>query len=210
MEQTSATRMTLLSRKGQLSLAEQGSGLLKAKREALLKELMALVEPLIASRCALTRHLSQAIRGLTFAEALDGSHALHSLAQARSTDVHVELDEQKVWGVRIPELIVSERDQRAQPTWASARALEAEEDFEELVAEILRLAPLQIRVQRLGTEVKSTSRRVNALDQVLIPFLEREIKTISQALEEIEREDAFRLRRIKAKRERKQAQGVHP
>ena len=62
--------------------------------------------------------------------------------------------------------------------------------------------PFQIRLNRLGEEVRKTSRRVNALDQVLIPSLKNEIKFISQALEEMEREDLFRLRRIKQRREK--------
>ena len=82
MEEGSATRMTLLARKSQLSLASQGAALLKSKREALLKELLALLRPLADAHSALYLALSHASQSLTFAEAFDGRSYIKSLAVA--------------------------------------------------------------------------------------------------------------------------------
>ena len=58
-------------------------------------------------------------------------------------------------------------------------------------------------MRRLGAEIQMNRRRVNALDQILIPELKREAKYIRMAIEEREREDLFRLKKVKKILERK-------
>jgi V/A-type H+-transporting ATPase subunit D len=60
----------------------------------------------------------------------------------------------------------------------------------------------EVRLRKIGGEIQKTSRRVNALEQILIPSLRGEIHRILRALEERAREDVFRLKRLKAKKSR--------
>ena len=55
----------------------------------------------------------------------------------------------------------------------------------------------------LGEEVKKTNRRINALNEYLLPKLRGEVRKISRVLEEREREDTFRLKKIKKKKSQK-------
>jgi V/A-type H+-transporting ATPase subunit D len=73
----------------------------------------------------------------------------------------------------------------------AASAFEAEVDI------IIRLAETELRLERLTEAIWSTSRRLNALEQILIPRLKREIEYIKSTLDERERSDHFRLKLAK-------------
>lgn len=208
MEPTRATRMDLLARKSQVALAVQGSTLLKGKREALLKALLELIPSLIEKHSGVYESLRQMVRSLAMTEAFDGRPYVESLSVPLHRNVDVSLDEEVFWGVRLPKMDIGRicRDPESRGVSVSgltSRAIEAANDAEQLLQSLLTILPLRVRLNRLGEEVRKTSRRVNALDQILIPWLQNDIKIITQALEEMEREDTFRLRRIKKKKERK-------
>ena len=67
---------------------------------------------------------------------------------------------------------------------------------------ILKVAPVERKLKRLADEIRKTSRRVNALEQRLLPRLAEQVQFIRTALDQREREDIFRLKRLKQKRER--------
>jgi V/A-type H+/Na+-transporting ATPase subunit D len=73
------------------------------------------------------------------------------------------------------------------------------EAFENQVDLIIELATSEMRLRRLAEEVGRTTRRVNALDNVLIPRLEEQRDYVEMVLEERAREDLFRLKRVKVK-----------
>jgi V/A-type H+-transporting ATPase subunit D len=81
---------------------------------------------------------------------------------------------------------------------------EAAEAFENEVNEILVLAESELRLTRLADEIQRTSRRLNALDHLLIPRLREELAYIQDTLDEHERSDHFRLKLVKRILERKQ------
>ena len=207
MDQPATTRMELLARRNQVKLAQQGSQLLKSKQDALLKEILDMIAPLEDAHADLYKLLRKAVRSLTFAEALDGRSYLNSLSIAGRQRVNVDVSEETIWGVRVPVLKAQFDSKHAiknitAPSSMSARASETITDFERLLENLMAIIPLRIKLDKLGSEFKKTSRRVNALEQVLMPRLKNDIQIISRALEEREREDVFRLRRIKSKRGR--------
>jgi V/A-type H+-transporting ATPase subunit D len=77
------------------------------------------------------------------------------------------------------------------------------EAFETEVDSIIKLAESELRLTRLASEIQRTSRRLNALDHLLIPRLEAERDFIQMALDERERSDHFRLKLVKRILERK-------
>jgi V/A-type H+-transporting ATPase subunit D len=85
---------------------------------------------------------------------------------------------------------------------------EAAAAFEVQVDAIIRLAESELRLTRLANEIQRTSRRLNALDHLLIPRLEAECDYIQITLSEHERSDHFRLKLVKHILERKR--GVSP
>ncbi len=83
----------------------------------------------------------------------------------------------------------------------SSRIDETATSFEGILNLIIAMASNEVRVKRLGDEIRKTTRRVNALEQVVIPALEEQSRFIERTLEEREREDLFRLKRLKRMRE---------
>jgi V/A-type H+-transporting ATPase subunit D len=86
--------------------------------------------------------------------------------------------------------------------------IESAAQFEELLAAILQVAATEVKLKKIGEEIKKTTRRVNALEQVVIPRIRGEIRYIAAVLEQRAREDVFRLKRIKKKLEAKERQAA--
>ena len=64
---------------------------------------------------------------------------------------------------------------------------------------MIQSADIETRLRRLGEELQKTNRRVNALESVVIPELQVQVKFIFSALDERAREDHFRLKKVKKK-----------
>ena len=67
---------------------------------------------------------------------------------------------------------------------------------------LVELASLQTAFVTLDAAIKTTNRRVNALDNVVRPRLEATIAYIKGELDELEREEFFRLKKVQAKKKR--------
>jgi V/A-type H+/Na+-transporting ATPase subunit D len=206
MENVSPTRMNLLGRKAQVSLAKQGVDLLKKKRDALVTDFFVVVKNSLAARESLNQTSQQAVDLLNLAAAIEGRQPLESSALPGRRDIRLNVSEKNVWGIKIPEVSADSvvRDQFARgysPTAATSRAIKTTDAFEHLIDLLVVVAGSETRLKRLGSEIKKTTRRVNALEQVVIPRIFREMSYIKGVLEQREREDIFRLKMIKKKGE---------
>ncbi len=204
MEQVSPTRMNLLIKRRQIKIAQQGASLLKNKRDALMAEFMGLLKPLLEDRRALDRQLREALVFLAKAMGVDGPETLVSLALASPKQPAIRIEERKIWGVKLPEIeaqnmVRSPMTRGYSPFSVSARVDMTTEAFEKVLDLILKMAPREIRLKKLGAEIKKTTRRVNALEQKLIPELKSQVAFIRQVLEDREREDKFRMKRLKGR-----------
>ena len=107
---------------------------------------------------------------------------------------------ESVWGTRVPRLTVEwPRGAPAGILATGGQSLAAREAFQALARALVRVANTESRLRRIGEEIKKTARRVNALEQAVIPDLRTQIRYISQVLDQQEQEDIFRLKRIKRK-----------
>lgn len=205
MERLPPTRMSLLGTRGRRAIALKGAGLLRGKREALASEFFRLMQGVIAGRERLEQSLRGAARALMLARALEGEETLASLALAAAREIPVEIEQRKVWGIPTPEvrgprLLRSPDARGASPLGWGFGAAEAARRHEEALEILLTICSREIRLKRLGEEIRKTSARINALEQILIPRLGGEIRRIELVLEEREREDLSRLKRFKARR----------
>jgi V/A-type H+-transporting ATPase subunit D len=205
--------MELLAKKAQLALAEQGQELLEQKRLALLRELMQIVDRVLAGREHLQAAGVAARQALARAEALAGGEAVRSAAMATRAELSLQVQTTNVMGVMVPTI---ERPRVMRSVLGRGYALagtsvtidEAATAFEAEVDQLLAVAESELRLTRLAAEIQRTSRRANALEYVLIPRLAGERDAIRMALDERERADHFRLKRAKQAMERHRAAEV--
>jgi V/A-type H+-transporting ATPase subunit D len=195
--------MALLAGRAQLALARQGRQLLEEKRDALLREFHRDVRLIYASHDELEAAAAAARLSLDEARVRHGPLPVAAAAAAASGDIAIEVRAQTVMGVAVPTIEPRELERR---TGARGLALEATgpalelaaERFERELSVAIRVASMEVRARRLAREIRRTSSRVSALRTRVIPDLETETLRIAFALEQREREDRFRLKRVKA------------
>ena len=207
-EQINPTRMNLLAKRSQIRLARQGADLLNRKKDALLREFFDLVGAVYELRVRLTEALRREMTEAVVAEAVHGAHEFASAAVGAEADLHVKLTPHNLWGVRIVDLEhdYQPRDLLARSASPRGTALAVDEvaaGFERIVRDMLDLAPRELRLRRMGEDIRRTNRRISALEQQLIPRLEAQARYIHQVLEERARDDVIRLKRLKQKKGRR-------
>lgn len=208
MSSVSATRMELLARKAQIGLASQGRDLLEQKRTALMKEFLQTADTALEHSDALQVSAADASQALARAEAMAGAESVRSAALVASGEFTLEVTTSSVMGVKVPHIeqkSVSRSflDRGYSIIGTSIGIDETASAFEREVEAIIQLAETELRLARLGAEIQRTSRRLNALDQFLLPRLQAERDVIQMALDERERADHFRLKLVKRSLERK-------
>lgn len=202
MQKITITRTELLAKKEQIALARQGLELLQQKRAALLRELMQVTDRALARSDALQASAAAARRALARAEAYAGTAAVRSAAMAARDELPLDVQAVNVMGVAVP-VIEQKRVSRSvlgrgyAPAGTAVVVDEAAAAFETEVSDLIELAQSELRLKRLAAEIQQTSRRVNALEHVVLPRLEGERDRIQLALDERERTDHFRLKRMK-------------
>ena len=195
------TRSNLLRIREALDLAQEGYEILDKKREVLTTELMHVAHDAAMLQERVWRMLAQAYRALDIARLSMGRERLEWAALSVNETVEARVRPRSVMGVVIP----SVEAHGAPPDMPyglgnTPVALdEAAASFQRVITEIPPFSELMTTVWRLALELQKTQRRVNALQYIFIPQYRETIAYIESALEEREREEIFRLKRIKSR-----------
>jgi len=213
MEQVSPTRTELLTRRAQVRLAEQGADMLRTKREVLIREFLKELKDFSSERDKMRTAVIKAVQSLLSAIAVDGTETISSVSSATRRPVTVELKKRNIWGASVTDV---ESDYSVRPSelrgytpyTVSARIDETTERFEQVVEHAIHVAPVEHKLNVLAEHIRKTSRRVNALEQRLLPGLREQISFIRDTLDQREREDTFRLKRLKRKKTRAKDEGL--
>lgn len=203
MDQLSATRSELLARRSRIALATQGRDLLKEKRAALMVEFGRLSTGVLEAVESLGRRAAESAGALSNAVGFDGPEAVGSAALATSGEIATRLSPRIVAGVPVVELehdrISRARTARGYSLAATTPRIDvAAASFERQLDLLLDVAASELSLRRLAGEISRTTRRVNALEHVVVPRLEQERDAIAIVLAERELEDRIRLRRARA------------
>jgi V/A-type H+-transporting ATPase subunit D len=203
-EKISSTRLELLATKAQMTLAQQGRDLLKEKRKAMMQEFMGAAGDLLQKGEELERRAAVARRALALAEAFDGEESVRAASFAARGEASIGIDSGQVMGVPVPKFerknfSRSLKERGYSLVGTSARIDEVARRFEEELNIVVEVAAHEATLRGLAAEIQRTSRRVNALENVTLPRLLVQCRTIQMTLEEREREDLFRLKRVKHK-----------
>ena len=197
-----------MKKKAQIKLAEQGRDLLREKMDALIQEFFKILSTVSNSREELDQISRAADRALLIAQAVEDPVTLKSASYATRRAITVDISGKNIMGVPVPVIekkriskTMLERGYGIIST--SGRIDETAERYEAELDLLIELAETETAMRRLGAEIQMNRRRVNALEQILIPELKSQAKFIKNAIEEREREDLFRLKKVKGLIEKK-------
>lgn len=201
-ETINPTRGELLKLTKRIDLSKRGHQLLKEKRDALITEFFDIIDELQGAREEMYKRMSEAFKELISANMVIGSLEVKKAALASGRDLEIDLDTRNIMGVTVPIIEtegikrkVTERGYGLVQT--SPKLDDAAKKFEVALEAILKLAEVEETVKLLAKEIEKTRRRVNSLENVIIPHLENVKKFIEFHLGELERETFFRLKRVK-------------
>jgi len=204
IEGTHPTRMELLEIKKKIKLAEKGHRLLKEKRDALITEFFEAVKRAKGIRAEVTEAMDSAYLSLARAEAMMTSRSVESIAAGMPESVEVEVDINNIMGVRVPKFNIR-RLRKEEFNYGLVNTPpsfdQTVSDWDSVVSKMLVLVEVEETLKRLAEEIKKTKRRVNALEYIMLPRLNATKKYIGMRLEEVERENFFRLKTIKKKKQ---------
>ena len=200
LENVSPTRINLIQTKRTLGLAESGRDILERKRDILLRELRHSIYDAERAREELNEALLKAYESLRKANLTRGSEAVGSAALGSSLEADFLLDFRSVMGVTVP-IVEFQGESNVKPDYGFGNtSVELDKAFGEFygvlefVAELARAEGITYQIAR---DVGRTQRRVNALNHVLIPLYRATVKRIELVLEEKDREEFVRMKRVK-------------
>lgn len=197
------TRSELIELKKKIKLSESGHKLLKMKRDGLILEFFEILEKAKTVRAELDAHYAVAMEKINIAKSVEGIVTVKSTAFSFKDTPCLEVQSKNVMGVVVPKIESSsvKKDINSRGygiIGTSSRIDEAVEAYELLVEKIIRASEIETTIKKLLVEIEKTKRRVNALEFKVIPELSEARDFIMLRLDEMEREETFRLKRIKA------------
>ncbi len=204
MAEFKLTRMELIGLKQRIKLAEKGHDLLKKKRDALITEFFKMLGKSENLREELDAIMASSYKKLAAAEAVDGTVEVTAASMAVHSTLHVDVKAKNIMGIKIPQVSYGGDIQRRYGMiGTSVRIDETSEEFSRATKLIVELAGYETAIKRLLDEIEKTKRRVNALEYIVLPRLKVGASYIRMRLDEMERDDFFRLKMVKKKLEKK-------
>ena len=195
--------MVLNQLKGRLKTARRGHKLLKDKRDELMRQFMDIVKENKVLRERVEEGLTGAFASLQVASSIMSPEMLEQALLYPRQSVELEMKFKNIMSVNVP--LYSFTTKSSDPTeiypygfaQTSGELDNALEHMATVFQDMLELAQVEKTMQLLAEEIEKTRRRVNALEYVMIPDLEKNIKYISMKLEENENATKVRLLKVK-------------
>ena len=198
------TRSELINLKRRIKQTSSGYNLLKLKIDGLFFEFRTLLAEMIAAKEELVGTYRDALKSIALASSIEGGLSVKSSAIAANSGPEVMVSRRNIMGVVVPKVEGTNLTTTVEtrPTGiigGSPYIDEAADSYSILISKIVKAAEMEATLKRLLEEIEATKRRVNALEFVVIPEMKEAQTFIQLRLEEMEREETFRLKRFKNK-----------
>ena len=195
------TRMELRRLKNRLKTAVRGHKLLKDKSDETIRQFMIYIKENKRLREELEGKLSQSLRSFLLAGSVTTSQVLEEAVAMPAFNLELTTGEANIMSVMVPTIQVKESDKTdLYPYSFAAVSAELDDsitDLSDLIADLVHLAEVEKTCNMLADEIEKNRRRVNALEYVMIPELEENIRYITMKLDENERASTIRLMKVK-------------
>ncbi len=201
--QVNPTRMELTKQKKKLATATRGHKLLKDKRDELMRQFLDMVRENLALRKKVEAGIASANANFVIAKAGMPRQVLNVAFMAPKQEVSIEASTRNVMSVDIPVYTVKTRTSDSNDIYSygfadtSSDLDGAVKSLADILPDMLLLAEREKACQLMASEIEKTRRRVNALEHVLIPEAQANIKYITMKLDENERSSQVRLMKVK-------------
>ena len=204
------TVTVLTSIKARLVGATKGHQLLKKKSDALSMQFRQILKKIVQTKESMGDIMKASAFALTEAKYSAGDNIKHVVFEnVGLATIKVRAKQDNVAGVKLPKFEhFTEAGETKNDLTGLARGGQqiqlCRAAFVKAVELLVELASLQTSFLTLDEAIKTTNRRVNALENVVVPKLENTIQYIKGELDELEREDFFRLKKVQAYKKREQ------
>ncbi|MCR4842206.1 MAG: V-type ATP synthase subunit D [Eubacterium sp.] len=201
-KQINPTRMELNRLKKKLATATKGHKLLKDKRDELMRQFMDLVRENMELRLKVEEGIKAANTNFVIAKAGMSEEILHEALMAPKQEVYIEAEQRNVMSVDVPTFEVKTRTADANDIYAYGFAFTSSDldaavkSLADILPDMMKLAEREKACQLMAAEIEKTRRRVNALEHVIIPEAQQNIRYISMKLSENERSTQTRLLKV--------------
>lgn len=203
VKQVNPTRMELSRLKKKLNTATRGHKLLKDKRDELMRRFLEMVRENRALRMKVEERIRQANANFVLAKASMSDETLKAALLAPKQEVYVTTSYRNVMSVDIPFFDTQTRTPDPNDIYSygfaftSADLDGAVKSLADILPDLIRLAEIEKSCQLMADEIEKTRRRVNALEHVMIPETQEQIRYITRKLDENERSTQTRLMKVK-------------
>ena len=205
MPKTAVTppRLVLNQLKGRLKTARRGHKLLKDKRDELMRQFMDVVKLNKELRLKVEEGMTGAFASLTVASTIMSPEMLEQALLYPRQSVELGMSYKNIMSVNVPGYSFRTKNNDPSEIYpygfaqTSGELDDALEKLAKVFEDMLELAQVEKTMQLLAEEIEKTRRRVNALEYVMIPNFEENIRYITMKLEENENSTKVRLMKVK-------------
>jgi V/A-type H+-transporting ATPase subunit D len=212
LEGVSPTRMDLIDIRKKQILAEKGYKLLEEKRDALIEKFFNIIDKRNELSKDIDKDFQSAFMSLIEAQMILGEDRVSDASMLTEEIGEISFETDNIMGVKIPKMNADDIKPDLRPSYGfmetCSKLDDAKTQFHSILKRLIQLADLEAGIKSLTVEIEKTKRRVNVLENNLIPKLIATRKYIEMQLEEREREDFIRRKRIKALLEVKKEKNV--
>ena len=197
------TRMELTRLKKKLKTATRGHKLLKDKRDELMKQFLDLVRVNKVLRENVEEKIKKANKQFALASASMSEEILKVAIMAPKQEVYLDVKSRNAMSVTIPVFETKTKTADSNDVYSygyaftSAELDDSVKELSDILPDLLKLAECEKSCQLMASEIEKPRRRVNALEHVMIPEMQRNIKYIVMKLDENERSTQIRLMKVK-------------
>ena len=196
-----ATKIELFKYKRSSQVATMVQKILDDKRKVLLKNIEEMIDQATKARGGIWEPLQDVYKSVNEAYLRLGTSTVDSVAQSAPAVMEVDVQVKRVVDVKIPSLIVNEKDTKLMPYGfadTNASIDRAAKQIKTMLPKICKAAEYENSIFSLAKALEKTQKLLNALENVIIPQYQQRIKFILSTLEEREREEFARLKKVKA------------